>query len=367
MVTFSDYRRIQSVRTLPQKRRQDAHDIFNQTFDEDMAYRLCYIYDYAHDDAPDKAVGMEYGRTTKTPIDTKYLVTQYGSLSKDQVEYHLVFRYGQKPVPYYVDSFGRNAEFPIGMYIDIPDENDVYRKWMICSRDREPDFIKYSVLPCNYYLHWVTHDGKLRKMWSIARLRNSYNSGIWNDYRMTTVENQDQVWLPRNAISNQLFYDDRFVISDMIPEPIVWKISKVENIHPFGINKLTLAQDMFNKDTDYVNWETGEMYADYYKRPLESPVHDFYLEYEGDKVIKVRGLKRIIRVHHLPDVDIHDLEWKMEIDGHPADEIVDLEYVDDKTVSIYFKGGNEFLGSILCITAKAGKKESKLEVKVVAL
>lgn len=172
MMNFNDYKRIQSVKTMPQKRRQYAHDIFNQTFDEDAAYRQCYIYDYERDDHKDMAKGMSHDGSSKTAIDTKYLVTQYGSLSKDQVEYHLVFRYGQEPLSYYSESFGNNAEFPIGLYVDVPDENGVYRRWMICSRDMEPDFVKYSILPCNYLLHWVKN-GKLFKMWGIARLRNS--------------------------------------------------------------------------------------------------------------------------------------------------------------------------------------------------
>ena len=134
-MNFNDYKRIQSAKTMPQKRRQYAHDIFNQTFDEDAAYRQCYIYDYEHDDHKDMAQGMSHDGSSKTVIDTKYLVTQYGSLSKDQVEYHLVFRYGQEPLSYYSESFGKNAEFPIGLYVDVPDENGVYRRWMICSRD----------------------------------------------------------------------------------------------------------------------------------------------------------------------------------------------------------------------------------------
>ncbi len=186
MMNFNDYKRIQSAKTMPQKRRQYSHDIFNQTFDEDAAYRQCYIYDYEHDDHKDMAKGMSHEGSSKTAIDTKYLVTQYGSLSKDQVEYHLVFRYGQEPISYYSESFGANAEFPIGLYVDVPDENGEYRRWMICSRDMEPDFVKYSILPCNYLLHWVKN-GRLFKMWGIARLRNSlvnsalcWETGIMN-------------------------------------------------------------------------------------------------------------------------------------------------------------------------------------------
>ena len=180
------------------------------------------------------------------------------------------------------------------------------------------------------------------------------------------MENQDQIWLPRNPISNQLFYDDRFIISDLIPEPIVWKISKVENIHPFGINKLTLAQEKFNYDTDYVNFDTGEMYASYYNQPLAPDKNDLSLEFVGENSIKVRGLKRTIKIHNY-DSDIHEIEWTMTIDDAPADNLVDLDYVDDETVSIYFNGNESYIGSILTIKAKSGQAESQIDVKITAL
>ena len=172
--------------------------------------------------------------------------------------------------------------------------------------------------------------------------------------------------MPRNPISNQLFYDDRFIISDLIPEPIVWKVTKVENIHPFGINKLTLAQDQFNHNIDYVNFDTGEMWANYRVQPLAPNKNDFSLEFVGANSIKVHGLKRQIKIHNY-DSDIHDLKWTMIIDNEPADDLVEFEYVDSETVSIYFKGNNAFIGSILTIIAESGIFKSKLDVKIVAL
>lgn len=172
--------------------------------------------------------------------------------------------------------------------------------------------------------------------------------------------------MPRNPISNQLFYDDRFMISDLIPEPIVWKVTKVENVHPFGINKLTLAQEKFNHDTDYVNMDTGEMWASYYSQPLAPDKNDFSLEFVGTNSIKVRGLKRTIKIHDY-DSDIHEIEWKFTIDGTAADDLIEFEYVDEQTVSIYFKGGNTYIGSILTIAAKSGSKESQIDIKITAL
>lgn len=366
MLSFNDYKRINKATSLGSARRENASDIMEQTFDEDNAYRFCYIYDYEHDDQRSLASGMTYENTTKTGIDTKYLVTQYGTLSKDQVEYHLLFRNTQDPLPYYTDSFGRNAEFPIGLYIDIPDSRDIFRKWIICSKDMEPDFVKYSILPCNYNFHWVKN-GNLYQMWGIARLRNSYNSGVWTDYKITSVENQDQLWLPRNEISNQLFYDDRFIISDIIPEPIAWKVSKVENIHPFGINKIVLAQDKFNANTDYINYETGEMYANYYVAPINANENDFSLQCPGGQEIKVGGSYRTITAtlndeNILPEL----ISWQFLIGDEDATLLIDKQQYEH-AIKIRFLGDESYLGETLKIQAKYENLRAELPINITAL
>lgn len=366
MLSFNDYKRINKSKNLGSARRENSEYIMEQTFDEDLAYRYCYIYDYYHDDQHSLSIGMTYDKTTKIGLDAKFLVTQYGTLSKDQVEYHLMLRRTQKPLSYYSESFGKNAEFPIGLYIDIPDSKNIYRKWMICSRDMEPDFVKYSILPCNYFFHWVK-DGKLNQMWGIARLRNSYNSGIWTDYKITSVENQDQLWLPRNNITNQIFYDDRFIISDIIPEPVTWKVSKVENIHPFGINKIVLSQDKFNSHTDYVNYETGEMYANYYSIPIASDKNDFSLQYTGNKEIKVGGSYRTITAILNSEKIIPELiKWKFIIGDEDVTILIDKQVCED-SIKIRFLGDENYLGEILKIQAIYDDLNAELSINIAAL
>ena len=74
-----------------------------------------------------------------------------------------------------------------------------------------------------------------------------------------------------NLITERIHYisDDndsnqRLIISTLSPNPSVWKVSKVQNLTPLGILKLTYKQTVFDEHTDYVDWDTGEMYADYY-------------------------------------------------------------------------------------------------------
>lgn len=172
-------------RTEGEVRKRQSDIIMEATWDRDLQSKRCYIYDYFHDDQKSKNKGMTYSpETTKTPVDLKFIITQYGSLSKDQIEYHVQFKPSWRfEEPAYMKEYETKfqAEIPIGAYVDIPDDQGIYHKWLICSKEIGNQFIKYSVLPCNYYFHWVC-GGKKYDMWGVARLRSSYNSGLWTDY-----------------------------------------------------------------------------------------------------------------------------------------------------------------------------------------
>lgn len=63
------------------------------------------------------------------------------------------------------------------VFIDIPDDNKVYHKWLVCDVEYANQFVKYLVLPCDYFLHWVENDGQnryKRSMWVVLRNQNSY-------------------------------------------------------------------------------------------------------------------------------------------------------------------------------------------------
>lgn len=270
--------------TVGQILKQQADLVTEETWENDIQSKKAYIYDYYHDDQPYRRNHITYDLTTKHAIDIKFIVTQYGTLAKDQVEYHIMFR-PSEPVEfnegdelYYYEKEYRNrysADYPIGLYIDIPNEKGIYEKWLICGRDGGNQFYKYTVLPVNYYLTWIEWENNKRikrKMWCVRRSQNSYNSGLWTSYYTTTVENQSKIWLPINDITEKLSYtwningqiiNQRLVMSVLTKTPNVWKISKVENAQPFGLQQLTIYQDQWNPNTDYIDWENGEMYADY--------------------------------------------------------------------------------------------------------
>lgn len=347
-------------------KRSNANMIMEATWYDDTQSRICYIYDYYHDSEPEKNVGLKpWEDPLKTKIDAKYIRVQSNTLSKDQVEYHLMFRPSQKcPLDYYkekyTDRYG--SEFPVGLYVDVPDSKGIYRRWLICANDYEPLFNEYIFLPCDYRFMWIESRIK-HYMWGSTRSQNSYNSGVWRDYIFQTSENQKKMWLPQNDISDTIFYDQRLIISSVIKEPITWKVSKVENDSPSGINKFTVVQDKFNPNTDYVNFETNEMFADYYDLAIP-PKGDTPPDQTGDyceivvsgtsSVLKVGGSpKRITANIVLANGEVYDgsINWSFLIDDEDASDKINILY-DDSDMSIEIRAENESLiGSILSVTA----------------
>lgn len=287
MPSFREAKRIYgSNLTIGQQLKQMSDFAMEETWDSNIQSKVCYIYDYYHDDQPDKKDHMTYENTTKTRIDAKFIVKSYQSIDKDQVDYYIQFKPSQ-PVEftkkdelyYYEQDFRRKygAEFPTGLYCDIPDEKGVYRKWMIILSEPANQFTKYLVLPINYNFMWIERNGKeriKRRMWAVLRSQNSYNSGLWTDLRFTTQENQDKVLLPLNSITDKIWYTDdqsknmRVLVSAFTEHPIAWKISKVENSQPLGIQRLTLYQTFFEQNHDYIEKDSDGyiigMWADYF-------------------------------------------------------------------------------------------------------
>ena len=357
-----------SGNTIGQAIKSQSDMLMAATWDRDLQTRDCYIYDYFHDSEKDKYIGLSPQLDNmKKKISAKYIITQYNSLSKDQVEYHIQFKPGDDVGLDYYDEFFRdkyNSEYPIELYIDIPDESGVYRKWLICSKDLNPQFTKFTILPCNYNFQWI--DGGYKySMCGVVRMKNSYNSGVWTDYLTTTVENQDQIWLPMNNISETLYYDKRIVISALITKPIVWIITKVENTHPFGVNKFTLSQSKFDANKDYINLITKEMYADYYDSAIEPtnptppPIYTgIYgvVSASGLQKIRYSGYKTFSVAYYNSDGTIINppydaISWSILVDGIDITldtTAIKIEVLSDTSIKVYCLS-ESFVGKALTV------------------
>lgn len=272
-----------NARTVGQIIKEQSDFAMEDTWYHDPQSKVCYLYDYYHDDSPTLNKGMTYENTTKCMIDAKFIITKYSSISSDQVEYHLMFRPSQPRVftegdelyYYETDYAGRyRSEFAVGLYVDIPDDTGLYQRWLVVAKEIGNQFVKFSVLPCSYKLCWIElKDNKRvkRQMWGCLRDQKSYTSGIWSGDRLVSLDNVNQIWLPMNVITEKIHYitedseeNQRLIISSLSPNPSVWIVSKIQDISPFGILKLTYKQTVYDEHTDFIDWETGDMYADYY-------------------------------------------------------------------------------------------------------
>lgn len=174
-----------NAKTLGQIYKEQSDWLMEETWEHNIQSKVCYIYDYFHDDQKDKKDHMTYNNTTKIRIDAKFIIKSYQSINKDQVDYYIQFKpsqsieFSENDDLYYFETGYRKrygTEFPIGCYIDIPDDKNIYHKWLICLKEIANQFVKYLILPVNYQLMWIEKNGQeriKRKMWGVVLSQNS--------------------------------------------------------------------------------------------------------------------------------------------------------------------------------------------------
>lgn len=190
MIDHQMYSQILGAKTLGRARKQQSDVIMDATFDGDIQYMIGYFYDYYHDDEPliYKNLNSE-NSVSKIPIELKFIVHSHNTENKDQVGYHIQFKTTQEnPISYYQKYIDKwDNEFPIGLYVDLPDEKGIYRKWLVTERADwlGLQFPTWYILPVDYLYQWIYQDkdGKRYKyqMCGVQRSQSSYNSGVWQD------------------------------------------------------------------------------------------------------------------------------------------------------------------------------------------
>ena len=399
------------AKTLGQIYKEESDFLMEETWDNSITSKTCYIYDYFHDDfftdehgiTRSLAEGMTYENTNKTKIDAKFIIKSYQSMDKDQVEYYLMFRPSQ-PVRfnegddlyYYETDFRKrySATFPIGLWVDLPDDRGVYHKWLICRNEPANQFPKYLILPANYELMWVEKNNEKRikrRMWCVLRQQMSYTSGVYVDRVFGHTDNQNKLILPMNSITEKFWYTDddsknmRVIVSALMENPTVWKITKCESASPLGLQKLTLYTNFFNEHTDYVNLETGEMYANYFdseitpidpSTPTTPPSSITAKISASTSTIKVGGSYKNLTVNLFNDSN-EDITteytdatftWTCSVDDEDwTDKVtwrVGTEYNQKK---VKFPNDSSVIGKILSVKCKIVKDDLSIESEILPL
>lgn len=394
-----------NAETVGQAYKNISDNVMEWTWASNIQSRRCYIYDYAHDDQPDKYYGMTYENTSKYPVDIKFIVTKYGTVDKDQVEYHIQFRPSQKvqfdesDELYYFETDYRqkygNSTF-IGLYCDIPDDNGTYYKWLICGKEIGNQFIKYSVLPVTYRFMWIEREDSQaikRRMWGVLRQQSSSSSGLSDNSTFTLEDNKNKIWLPLNRITERIWFTNdqnqnlRTIVSAPVENPAVWVVSKVENVQPFGIQKIVCEQTAFNPNTDYIekdeNGNIVGMWADYYFNNIKPadpilPTENAVCKITAStNTLKVGGSYRLLTATFLNssggDITGEYLDkmniscWKCfvgEQDFTNSKLVIWSEQENKNTIKIKIANNRDYLGTIAKIKCIVGDISGELEMEI---
>lgn len=395
-MNFNDYKRnlnIGGVYTNGQRHSAEAQDIIEHTWYDDPASMVAYFYDYDHDDEKDKNTNLHPECSkTKIPIDIKYMISAYKSLNKDEVDLRIMFKPSYKcTVPYYKEKLTDTVSgiFPVGLYCDIKDEKGIWNRWLVVATASlyNHDFPTWAILPCGYKFQWMCN-GEKKEIWGVEQSQNSYNSGVWLSYRFETVENQTKAILPYNDITKTLYYNIRSIISADLPQPITWRVTKVEGLAHKGNILFTFAQDVFDQYHDYIerddNGKLIGMWANYYSDPnlpsntTSTPPPQEYgdyaeITYSGTKPhLKVNGsYKTITLTYYSTQTDTVDQtpgEWSYLIDDTDVSDLVKvLETDSPNTIKVKFIGDEEYLGKVLTIKNTRDNIIAEKQFEIVSL
>lgn len=192
---------------------------------------------------------------------------------------------------------------------------------------------------------------------------------IWTDDKTTIVQDQQKFVVPLNRDTEQLYYDLRMIIdAKVLTEPRTWKISKVNRISPNGLTRVTLAQDFFNPNDDYIevdeNGIVQGMWADYFKdippeehEVIPQPTNLYSkITYSGNKnpEVKVGGSYKTYTVKFYNDegeVDLKYGHWTFEINEKDVSELLNYSTPSPDSIKVKLtQGCEEFIGEDLVIS-----------------
>lgn len=154
----------------------------------------------------------------------------------------------------------------------------------------------------------------------------------------------------------------------------------MENTTPLGLQKITFYQTPFNPHTDYVNRETGEMFADYYDNEVtpidpisdDIPIKPMAEISANSSSVKVGGTYRLFTASVL-DRSKQDITenyrnanfvWKAEVEN--ADITEDLKWVDHSDfnkIKMKFSNDRKYLGKVLVLHCSINTEKEVLEAE----
>lgn len=370
MITLENYGSILGKNRVGKVHKEQSDLVIDKTWWTDIAARVGYFYDYDSDTHIKQLNNMSpLTDNYKIPIDIKYFASSLQTYSKDNVTYHLQLRPYQSSdvIPYYKEKFEDrySAIFPVGLYLDVEDAQDRWNRWLVVAgaNVNDPQFPTYEILRCDKIINFICN-GKKYFVPAVLRSQNSYNSGIWTDYRITSIEDQYKFLVPLNRITELLYYNQRLIIDadNILTEPRAWKVSKVNRLASPGIALITLAQDKFDPNADYRD-EDGIWWADYYSHDGVPNVPNEAESVEningvitcaGSQNIKVRGSYKKLKITYFnKDKEIETVNgtWHFYFNDSLIDDIISVSHsgVADNEIKIKFMGEPTYIGKEIVV------------------
>lgn len=250
--------------TLGQVKRTQSDVVMNNTFTLDPAYKKVYIL---------TKDGWKWE-------DAKYQTHSTPSISKDPVDYYLQFR--------------PKVHYPIGSYVIVPDDtnSDINlteeeltnpflqptrnrtQWWIIVGRDEANAYVRYMILKCDWEFRWI-YKNQLMTCWACGKNANSYTAGKWTDEISSSLDDLTQSWLPDiyhvygdkltelgMCDTRTIMHGQRFFMSNNDLDPKIYEVTKIKDINPQGIIKLSIKQDELNEKRDNIELRVCDYYTD---------------------------------------------------------------------------------------------------------
>ena len=393
-ISFSDYNKMIGSYNVQGRAHKDKSDmIMDATWWRDIQAQTAYIYDYYHDLKSNEKLKLNdlhpADDELKTPLDIKFIRHSKQTYDKDPITFWIQMRPGQQcNLDYYDDFLGSRYDtvFPIGCYIDILQEDGKYYRWLVVDKANwnGNQFPTFEILKCDKVFQWI-HKGKKYQCAGVLRSQNSYNSGLWTDYTITTVEDQQKFAVPMNKDTETLFYNHRMIIDAKVDtEPRAWLISKINRISPNGICRVTLTQDTFDQHKDYIERDAfGNIigqWAGYYSSTIEPTPVDYdespsiqtiVVTCSGKPQIKVGGsTKTITATFYNGNGEVSEYEsgtWGFSIDGDNVSSLLTVTSVSDGKIRVKFNGGDEYINKILRVSFVSGQITSYVDIEILPL
>ena len=195
--------------------------------------------------------------------------------------------------------------FGLGSYVFVPDDTDfdinisghelddpfslpderITQLWFIVARDDAAAYVRYNILKCNWKFQWI-YKNELYSCWGANRSANSYTSGKWTDEISSSLDNLTAAWVPDlyYAYGNDMYtlnlgdtrtimHEQRFMLTNNILDPKVYQVTKVIDLNPSGIIKLSIKQDELNNKTDNIQLRICDYYTDSGDQKTETTQH----------------------------------------------------------------------------------------------